>query len=192
MRRKFLFVLCVAALVILWLNWSKRHEWHKSHLLSSGSGIFNQMGAYDVEFPTNAALNFLMEGEFSTSTDFIRACYTNGLIELHLAYFALPGIPPFSGHWPNQFSSSNNAWCVVTPMREEPRAGNTPYLFTRNIEMSWTPKAVKLALESQEPFGGKIGAVVRFDGRIMLVQRGEEEAIARLLSSQGIGSILLP
>ena len=72
---------------------------------------------------------------FKTSTEYWRYLMTNHvLLREDYSCFAAGSMAPYLGSKPEEFSQSNNAWCIVLDVGPE-YPTNAPVMFTRNLEI---------------------------------------------------------
>jgi prepilin-type N-terminal cleavage/methylation domain-containing protein len=101
----------------------------------------------------------------TTSTDYFKKLVEFNVVETNAVDFSLFGgfgILPAKTLDASLFSDVNNAWCIVGGITEK-TPGNTPFMFTRNIN------ATTKTLEDVLPFGEKIAVVVTKGGSMKLM-----------------------
>jgi prepilin-type N-terminal cleavage/methylation domain-containing protein len=72
---------------------------------------------------------------FQTSTAFFQYCVTGGVMAVDFSFFAAPGVVSVQGTNASAFTAANNAFCVVAGLTESSPA-NTPFIFTRNLNVT--------------------------------------------------------
>ena len=92
--------------------------------------VFMRMAPYPVEGTPTVPTNMI----FATSTDFFKWVVTSAVMNVSFSFFAAPGVPPTPGTNSTAFTQDNNAWCLVSGIRESTSDG-TPMLFTRNLNI---------------------------------------------------------
>lgn len=98
------------------------------------------------------------------STDFLRQLVQEGYLDVSYSYFAGPGQVPAMDE--NDFSEENNMWCIVSDI-DDSTPGNTPAVFTRNLEASG------LTFDDNQPLGTKGFAFATKNGEAITVLKAE-------------------
>jgi prepilin-type N-terminal cleavage/methylation domain-containing protein len=88
---------------------------------------------------------------YTSSTDFFRWMVTNDVGDATFSLFAAPGIKAYRGADPARFSESNTAWCVVADLSYA--KSDTPFLFTRNVDIRTLAEPAHEHLTEESPFG---------------------------------------
>jgi hypothetical protein len=144
---------------------------------------------------------------YATSTDYFKylmgwtmninrpTAYTPGSAALceDLKTLVLAGlnIPPASD--PGAFGSTNNAWCVVaTDEKEQQVPPDSPFLFTRNIEVTVQDGNVRLWLTDEMPFRTKACVVVTRGGGVRSLMQKELDKYAQTLNPVLLRHVLRP
>jgi prepilin-type N-terminal cleavage/methylation domain-containing protein len=111
-----------------------------------------------------------MSGDYSTSTEFFRACMSSNWLgdEFTFTTMGAPGLVRAKTADPNRFSAQNNAWCLVLDLRPGTKS-ETPFLFTRNLVGGSTVEAVNALDKTAKPFGDRIGVIITYGGAVKTV-----------------------
>ncbi len=91
-----------------------------------------------------------------------------------------PNIPPASD--PRAFGATNNAWCVVATDEKDQVPNETPFLFSRNIEVTVQDGKVRLRLNDEIPARTTYGVIITRDGSVMHKKQTELDEYAGTLN----------
>ena len=111
----------------------------------------------------------------TSSTAYLRGLVTNEAMRVDFSYFALPGLASCESSNPTDFQAENNAWCVVVDL-DESCPPETPFLFTRNLEIDRLGQDAVAAWSDNPPFGRRGVVVICRDGSMNTIRKEEELA----------------
>ncbi len=135
-----------------------------TQMMSNGRAIYLSMFADSLD---NVILNtgelYPQQDQYANSTDFFKYLITNKVMNVDFSFFAAPGITPYRGTDPAQFTANNNAWCVAADFNES-TADGAPFLFSKNLNITTLSEDPASKLTGV-PFGNKGVVVVSKGGQ---------------------------
>lgn len=120
-RRYLVLVVAMLALLFVFVNYIRRLKRNKMNcILRTGQNIVCTLASSATNNNQSLALGPTSTSieSFDTSTAYLRATVTCGLINVAYSFFSAPGVPPCNDKEPVGFTSSNNAWCVVANLTD--------------------------------------------------------------------------
>ena len=150
-------------------------------VMNNGRSLYLSLFAKETEdpvfqsgspFPKSQAVAPGDKMTFQNSTDYFKWVLTNNIMKVDYSFFSAPGITPYKGIDPAQFTAANNAWCVVADVNDAtPDA--FPLFFTRSLNIINTGEkslSTKM-LPSVSPFGDKGVVVVAKGGSTVVLKK---------------------
>jgi hypothetical protein len=142
------------------------------------------MAIYDAQLEADAVGSgenyFPQAGEYASSTDFLRAITTNGIIKgIDFSFYDWKSHSHHNYHDPAEFTKKYNAWCVVEGLSSN-TPPDTPFIFSRNFGFGpdcespvpgMTLDMMSGLNKKEKPLGNKAGVVITKCGTVRVLNR---------------------